>query len=102
MTACPECHGAGEVERTIGGSGEPEADVFSPCSECLGLGTLEARDMLACLMAVWQANTVARSLGEPGLMLRPDIRDRIATVLASLPYASVRWAETHARSEAVK
>jgi len=84
VTRCQECSGSGEVERTMGGVCEPEFDATVVCSGCCGLGYQEASDMLKALVEVNRHRK----------LLPLHVQANLAHVLASMPYSSVRYAET--------
>jgi hypothetical protein len=91
LHACPECAGAGQKEKTVNLGNGIEADVECMCGACCGLGYLEAADMLRTLVAIRDAHHLARMNDQPGLGLA--LAERVAHVLATMPYSSLRYAE---------
>lgn len=102
MTACPKCHGDGHYEsHTPGFEGVPERDDEVTCSECFGLGYMEAAEMLTLIIGIRQADNMARALGEPGLCLATPWRARMAKVIATVAdYSTERFAELRAKEMA--
>lgn len=97
MTPCERCHGAGSYEHhTHGFEGVPERDDEVVCSDCGGLGSCEAFDMLACLILVRDAHRLAVRLG--GVGIGGAQYARLARTIASVAdYSTERFAELRAR-----
>ena len=97
MTPCETCRGNGSYERNVPGfEGVPERDDEVICSDCGGLGYIEAFDMLTCIIAIRDSDRLARSLGQPGI--GGMYRRLIANVVAKVTdYSTERLAEIRAK-----
>lgn len=85
LTNCDECGGKGFTVCR-----ETDAEIY--CSECCGMGSLEARGLLLALQAVRVADALARRT-MPSHSLGTALRAKIEKAWASLPYSTQRWAE---------